>query len=125
MTGASIRYGLLALVLGFSGLAVRCSPPAHVITPSAPPKWKTGYWVWAGEPLASARFMPDTVYVEAATRRWPRDLPAAAEYIVVHRMEPDAPLTPAAAMAIAERYDALLRDAGSRVRIVGLQIDYD
>jgi hypothetical protein len=109
-------------VLAIAGLAA-CSTRA--IPPKTRETWKTGYWIWAGDAPVSAAFTPEILYVEAPARRWPRDLPPAEQYVVVQRIEPAAPLTPLAAIAIAEHYRALVADAGAGVHITGLQIDYD
>jgi hypothetical protein len=125
MTGVSIRLGLLAAaaaVLGLAGLAFRST---NAIPAKPGESWKTGYWVWAGDAPVSAEFTPEILYVEAPATRWPRHLPRAEQYVIVQRIEPATPLTPAAAAAIVEHYRTLVADAGAGVHIAGLQIDYD
>jgi hypothetical protein len=65
------------------------------------------------------------LYVEVRAAHWSSAVPAAREYVVVRRLEPDAPMTSAAAAALGDQYKALLANAGSGVHITGLQIDYD
>jgi uncharacterized protein DUF3142 len=125
MTSASIRFGLLVLVVCVLPLSSIASRSTHAISSRPRQPWKTGYWVWAGESPASARFTPDILYVEVPARRWPHNLPPAAEYIVVQRIETATPLTSALTATITAHYDALVTDAGSGVHIAGLQIDYD
>ena len=125
MTGVSMRFGLLtaaAGVLALAGLAFRST---NAIPSKTREPWKTGYWVWAGDAPASARFTPEILYVEAPATRWPRHLPRAEQYVIVQRIEPATPLTLVAAAAIAEHYRTLVADAGVGVHIAGLQIDYD
>jgi hypothetical protein len=125
MTGVSIRFGLLAAVAGVLALAGLAFRSTNAIPSKTREPWKTGYWVWAGDAPVSAGFTPEIVYVEAPGTRWPRNLPRAGQYVVVQRIEPATPLTPAAAAAIAEHYRTLVADAGGGVHVVGLQIDYD
>ena len=125
MTGVSLRFGLLATVVGILALASLAFRPTSTTPPKTRESWKTGYWVWAGETPVSADFTPQILYVEAPALRWPRSLPPAEQFVVVQRLEPATPLTTAAAVAIAARYRTLVADAGAGVRIVGLQIDYD
>jgi uncharacterized protein DUF3142 len=125
MTGVSIRLGLLAAAAGVLALAGLAFRSTNAIPSKTRESWKTGYWVWAGDAPVSAAFTPEILYVEAPATRWPRHLPQAEQYVVVHRIEPATPLTPAAAAAIAEHYRTLVADAGAGVHIAGLQIDYD
>jgi hypothetical protein len=116
------RSTALAFVLVISGVAFYS---IRGVRSKAPEQWKTGYWIWAGEAPASSGFRPELLYVEAPGRHWPRDLPAADQYIVVRRIEPRSGLTDGAASSLAEDYKALVADAGGRAHITGLQIDYD
>ena len=125
MTGAHIRLGCLVVITGILAAGGSASRATHVVNGKPHQPWKTGYWVWAGESPAPAGFMPDILYVETPPGRWPRGLPPAYEYVVVRRIEADVPLTPAVAAAVVDDYKALVADAGPRVRISGLQIDYD
>lgn len=56
--------------------------------------------------------------------RWPGNLPEAGEYVIVRRMESSAVLNEETA-ALAADYKAAIEDTGNRVKITGLQIDYD
>ena len=123
MAGLPIRLSLLAAgVLSVAGLALR---PTDAVPSKPRESWKVGYWVWAGEAPASATFTPEVLYVEAPATRWPRNLPRAAQYVVVQRIESTTALTPALAAGIVQHYSAVVADAGAGVPVVGLQIDYD
>src|SRR5437773_4829361 len=87
--------------------------------------WKIGYWIWAGEPAAFAAQKTNILYVQVQGAHWPQDLPAADEYIVVHRIESNTELTWQAASKLVKDYDALRQEGGDRVHLVGLQIDFD
>jgi len=113
---------LVIVVVSGAGLAcgARSAGPAR-----EKEAWKIGYWLWAGQSPALAKYHPDVLYVQTRGRRWPADLPGAERYIVVRRIEPsDRGLTRLAALALIEDYNALVADAPN-VRIDGLQIDYD
>ena len=125
MTGCYTRLGCFVAMAGLFAAAGSASRATNVASGKPHQPWKTGYWVWAGESPAQAGFMPDILYVETPPRRWPRGLPPAYEYVAVRRMETDLPLTPAVAAAVVDDYKALVADAGPRVPITGLQIDYD
>jgi hypothetical protein len=116
------RFSAFACVIVITGFAWN-SIRANRSSPAEP--WKTGYWIWAGEPPASSRFKPEILYVEAPGRSWPHDLPAAGEYVVVRRIELSRALTEETASSLVEDYKALTEDAGSHANITGLQIDYD
>jgi hypothetical protein len=93
--------------------------------PRAAEDWKTGFWIWAGEPPVAAGIKADILYVETPGRRWPRDLPDADEYVVVRRIDPSTALTEHTAAALANDFAALIEDARNHSTIIGLQIDYD
>ena len=112
----------LCCVAVFAGFAFHSSRMGPMKAKEA---WKTGYWIWAGEPPVTAGFEPEILYVDAPGSRWPRDLPEAAEYVIVRRMESSALLNDETASALAADYKAVIEDAGDRVTITGLQIDYD
>jgi hypothetical protein len=126
MTVVSVRSGVLtafAAILATIGFTACNLPNRH--PPETLEAWRTGFWVWAGDVPAASTFDPEILYVEAASARWPRNLPAAQEYRVVQRIEPSVQLSSTVAAAIAERYLKLAADARPNVRIAGIQIDYD
>src|SRR5262245_9548999 len=112
MAGVSLRFGVSAAVsvLAATSLAFHS---IGAVPSKAKESWKTGYWVWAGDAPATATFTPQLLYVEAPGKRWPRNLPHANQYVIVQRLDPASPLTPAAAGVIADRYRAVVEDAGS------------
>ena len=125
MTATSIRFWILVSTAGVLMAAV-LALHSNNASPSKPKEpWKTGYWIWAGEPPASTGFESQILYVEAPGNRWPHDLPVSEQYVVVKRIEPGPELTSETASSLVESYNALTEDAGSRVSIAGLQIDYD
>ena len=97
--------------------------PTQSQPPRAPLPWKTGYWIWAGEPPADAKSKPDLLYVQVSGSLWPEDIPEASAFVVVRRLEVQTPLTPQMADALGRVYAEILQK-GPR-SIVGLQIDYD
>ena len=113
----------LALVVFLLGLALGITPRNSPV--KAPQPWKTGFWIWAGSTPATAELRASVLYVQILGNHWPRGLPAADEYFVVRRLDPNANLTRALAAEIVEHYARLVSDAGARARVAGLQIDYD
>jgi len=124
MTAASIKACVLSGALALIAAAAFALHSTPAVSPKTKQAWKTGFWLWAGEPPAPSDLRPDVLYVEALGRRWPRPLPGAGEYVVVRRVEPSQALTRRAAAGIAEDFATVVSDAGG-AQIVGLQIDYD
>jgi len=121
-----VRIYLCALVMVAVSAAGAAWKPHAVVPAREKDAWKTGYWLWAGQPASSANYRPDVLYVQTKGRRWPADLPRADRYIVVRRIEPsDRGPTRRAALALLEDYKALVADASRSVHVDGLQIDYD
>jgi len=125
MTAASTRAGILVSIAGVLMMAGLAFNSNNAIPAKAKDEWKTGYWIWAGEPPASTGFKAQILYVEATGSRWPDNLPDADQYIVVRRIEPGQELTTETASTLVENYKALTEDAGIRANIAGLQIDFD
>jgi hypothetical protein len=113
--------GILALIAAVA-LPFHSKPAP---TPKTKQAWKTGFWLWAGEPPAASELKPEVLYVEARGPRWPKELPPADEYVVARRIEPPEALTRQLAGTLAEDYRALLTQPAVKSTIAGLQIDYD
>ena len=125
MTATPIRAAISFSTLGVLTMAVLALHWNNASPPKLREPWKTGFWIWAGEQPASTGFEAQIVYVEAPGNQWPHDLPVADQYIVVKRIEPGPELTSETASSLVESYKALTENAGNRVNIAGLQIDYD
>ena len=114
-------------VTGLGAVALVVAGLFWTPTWSSPPRkhlpWKTGFWVWAGDPPAESETKPDLLYVQVPGSRWPDSVPEASQYIMVRRLERSSDITPQMAEALAAVYTEVRQ--GGPPSIVGLQIDYD
>jgi hypothetical protein len=45
------------------------------IRPKQLEPWKVGYWIWAGDTAIASRYLPQILYVQVQSDRWPDGLP--------------------------------------------------
>lgn len=118
-----IRLGMAARIGAALAIGVLLFYSTRGVSGKPKEQWKTGYWVWAGEPLAASGFQPDVLYVEVKGENWPDGVPNAESYVVVRRFEPQMRLSRETAVALARSYKQIVAKAPGRIS--GLQIDYD
>jgi uncharacterized protein DUF3142 len=73
----------------------------------------------------ASRYIPQILYVQVQSDRWPEGLPQAESYVALRRIEPNRELTPELADRLAQEYRALQHASEAQGRLNGLQIDYD